>query len=53
MVISAQKLTQSIMLPQQKIPTAFREKSNSDGTAVVDINSKTSGLKSQEIHFVD
>ena len=31
----------------------FREKSNSDGTPVVDINSKTSGLKSQKIHFVD
>ena len=53
MVISAQKLTQSIMLPQQKITTAFREKSNSDGTPIVDINSKTSGLKSQKIHFVD
>lgn len=31
----------------------FREESNSDGTPAVDINSKTSGIKSQKIHFID
>ena len=37
----------------KKLRLHLEIKSNSDGTAVVDINSKTSGLKSQIIHFVD
>ena len=31
----------------------LREKSNSDESPAVDINSKTIGLKSQKIHFVN